>query len=490
MRLLLLIGVTGCAQVFGIDNTTGRDADPARVSVQMQKVQIGATVIKGPLDLSMQTATFLEDDGAGGFVKTPGEYQPPDTLSAAIPLGTPGAMFTLPDQPTPLKRLWTMPARNRSGNFAVFEHADPQDPYPTSALTLQITLPSAFVSGERFRIEAIGAWTARNLAEGTETPAPNIGASSFTTTLQYNTFGRMIGNMPARRISNSDVVVVERYVGNLLTGVHQAQSFDQTEGTDNITVAMSALTANLPFNAMVNGPSITQRFSAVRPTVGTPGISWSINAAPGYSVGSSAGVLLLAGGVDPTMNQMIMTMFPNPFESLSWPAIVQMTAVQSRTYTFMGFPVGLAAVMYTVAEPSSAAIAFDMPAGLPINLRANLTPLTTDGMTVALDLTKPVEIDAQLDKPNNTLYQISIYEVAPNAMMTAADKIHVIDGLTTGEAKFRVPPELFVVDHYYFVSFRSMQGGFTNAAMGDMQTLTLPYSVSAADSAVFKVVAP
>lgn len=489
MRLLLLIGVAGCAQVFGIDNTSGRDADPARVSVQMQKVQIGATVIKGALDLSMQSATFLEDDGAGGFATTPGEFQPPDTFSAAIPVGTPGVMFTTPNQPTPLKHLWTTPARNRTGNYVLFEHADPQEPYPTSALTLQVTLPTAFVSSERFRIEAIGAWSARNLTTGTETAPPDLGYTSFTTTLQYNTFGRMLST-PVRRISNSDVVVLERYVGARLTGVYQASSFDQTEGTDTISAMMSTLTANLPFNAMVNGPSITQRFSAVRPMVGAPAIAWTINASPGFSVGSNSGVMLLAGNADPALNEMIMTMFPNPFESLSWPAVVQLTARETRTYTFSGFPVVLAAFMYTVAEPSSATITFDMPAGLPINLRANLTPLTTDGMTIPLDLTKAVEIDAQLDKPNNTLYEISVYEVGVNTAMTGAEVTHVIDALTTGEAKFRLPPELFKVDHYYFVSFRSMQGGYTNAAMGDMQTLTLPYSVSAADSAVFKVVAP
>jgi hypothetical protein len=73
---------------------------------------------------------------------------------------------------------------------------------------------------------------------------------------------------------------------------------------------------------------------------------------------------------------------------------------------------------------------------------------------------------------------------------TAVVKTIVVDALATDGPKVRLPPELFQVGHYYYVDFRCIQGGFTNAASGDLQTLTLPYSVSRADSAVFQVVAP
>jgi len=487
-----LIGATGCAQVFGIENTTGKDADPARVSVQMQKVQIGATVKTAPLDLSGQTATFLEEDGAGGYTRTPGDYQPVDTFSAAIPVGTPAVLFTLPDQPTPFPRLWEMPARNRIGAFGVFEHDNPQEPSAASALTVQMSLPSAFVSSERFRIEAIGAWTGHAFVTGTETAPPDVGYTSFTTTLQYSTFGKLT-NMPVRRITSDDVVVVERYVGTLLTAVYQAPAFDQTDGPtpDSINAMMSALTPNLPFNATIKGATLANRLTAVNPRGATQAINWSIVASPGYSIGSNAGVLLNAGGVaDLTMDTTIATMYSNPFDTLTWHPVVTMSAFQNRTYMFMAMPLVLGAGMQTVAEPTSSSISFDMPAGLPITISANQMPLTSDGMSIALDLTKAVEFTAQLDRPTNTFYGLTVVEVALNSMMTGIDRIVVVDAITTGEAKFKLPPDLFKVDHYYYVTFRSSQGGYTNAATGDLQNFTLPYSNSAADSAVFKVIAP
>src|SRR5262245_14980466 len=96
MRLLPALLLAGCAQVFGIENTTPPDADPAKVTVTMQRVSIGATLQKAPLDMSMQMGSFLVDDGAGGYTKVPAQFQAPDTLAAAIP-GTPPALFTLPD---------------------------------------------------------------------------------------------------------------------------------------------------------------------------------------------------------------------------------------------------------------------------------------------------------------------------------------------------------------------------------------------------------
>jgi hypothetical protein len=149
----------------------------------------------------------------------------------------------------------------------------------------------------------------------------------------------------------------------------------------------------------------------------------------------------------------------------------------------------LSAGMYTVAEPSTS-LTLDLPAGLPINISANQVPLSTDGMMVMLDLTKPVQVEAIIDKPNSTLYLATLYEVALSADMMTVERKIVVDALTTGEPKLRFPPELFEVGHYYYIDFRTMQGGFMNAATGDLQTLTLPYSVSRADSAVFQVVAP
>jgi hypothetical protein len=483
---LLLLAASGCAQILGIDETSSPNVDPSRVSLTMQRWSIGASVVKNPQDLSAEMADFLVDDGAGSYAKLPGERTTVDMFSAALPTGTPPVLFSLPDLPTPYLRLWAQPARDRRGVFAAFEHPNPEPPLPSSAFMLTASLPSPYVGNESFRIEAIGAWMAGNVA-------PNQLADGLSTTITatvpYTSFGRLT-NSPAARITSADTVVLERYVGNQLTGVYQLPPFDQTDGTDPINATVSPVPANLPLTAMIMPATYTQRYSAVRPAVTGLAQSWSVNAAPGWSIGSSAGPRLHAG-VAAMTDTMVSTMFGNPFDGSGWRSLFQFSTSASRTHMFQGmFALGLSASMYTVTEPGTSTLMLDLPAGLPINIRANQIPLSIDGMMVTLDLSKPVEVDAITDKPNSTLYLVTLYEVALTADSMGVERKIVVDALTTGEPKLRLPPDLFQVGHSYYFDFRTMQGGFTNAATGDLQTLVLPYSVSRADSAVFQVVAP
>ncbi|HEY5945199.1 MAG TPA: hypothetical protein VIV40_06900 [Kofleriaceae bacterium] len=487
MRLLpatLLLAASGCAQLFGIDETTGPTVDPSRVSLTMQRWSIGGSISKNPLDLSKETATFLVDDGAGSFTKLPGELTNVDTFSAALPTGTPPVLFTLPDMPTPYPRLWASPARDRRGVFSAFEHPNPQAPLPNSEIMLTVNLPSMYASNEAFRVEAIGAWMTRGLLS-TELPAPDLGAMTINTMLPYASFSRATSSTAAR-ITSQDVVVVERYVGNTLTGVYQAPPFDQTDGIDPINANLVPVPANKPLTAMVMPSSYTQRYSAVRPAVTGLGMSWIVNAAPGWTLGTNVGPRLHANTVAAT-DTMISTMFGNPFESLDWRSLFQFTTQSTRTFMFQGMaPLTLSAGMSTVAEPTGT-LTLDLPAGLPINIRANQVPLSTDGMMVTLDLTKPVEVDAITDKPNSTVYFVTLYEVTLSTDGMSVERKIVVDTMTTGEPKLKLPPELFQTNHYYYFDFRCMQGGYTNAATGDLQTLALPFSVSRADSAVFQV---
>jgi hypothetical protein len=491
---LLPIAACGCAQLFGIDETSGPNVDPLRVSLSMQRYSVGASVSKNPLDMSMQSAEFLVDDGAGGFTRLPGELTGTDTYSAELPTGTPPVLYTLPDLPTPHKHMFATPNRDHRGVFAVFEHPNPAPPLPSSSIRLMATLPSAYASNESFRIEAIGAWMARGLAS-MELPAPDMMQTAINTTLPYTSFVRTTAS-PAARITSQDVVVLLRYVGNLLTGVYQVPPFDQTDGMDMITANLLVVPANKPLSAMATPAAYEQRFTAVRPSVTGLSQGWLVNAAPGWSIGASSGPRLHAGSITPPMmppqpaTAMVTTNFGNPFESLDWRSVFLFTVTASRTYMFMGtLALGLSAQLYMVTEPTGT-VTLDMPAGLPINIRANQVPLSLDGMMVMLDLTKPVEVDAITDRPNATFYLVALIEVAPSMDGMSATRTVLLDVATTGEPKVQIPPELFQVGHYYYFDVRSVQGGFTNAAMGDFVTYKLPYSVSRADSAVFQVVAP
>jgi hypothetical protein len=485
---LLLIAASGCAQLFGIDETSGPNVDPLRVSLNMQRWSVGASVSKNPLDMSMQSAEFLVDDGAGSFTRLPGELTAADTVSAELATGTPPVLFSLPDVGPPYKRILATPNRDHRAVFGVFEHPNPVPPLPSSQIKLTAILPTPYVSSESFRLEAIGAWMARGLVAA-ELPPPDMGMATINAPMMaYSTFARMTGS-PAARITSQDVVVLLRYAGNPLTGVYQAPPFDQTDAVDTITANLVAVPANKPLSAALTPATYIQRFSAVRPSVTGLSQSWIVTAAPGWSIGYNSGPRLHAG-TSAMADAMISTNFGNPFESLDWRSVFQFIATASRTYMFMGtLAVGLTAQMYTVTEPTGT-ITLDMPAGLPINIRANQVPLSLDGMTVMLDLTKAVEIDAITDRQSATVYHVALVEVAPSADGMTAEKRLLLDLTTTGEPKFRIPPDFFQVGHFYYFDFRSVQGGYTNAAMGDFVTYKLPYSVSRADSAVFQVVAP
>lgn len=482
----LLVTASGCAQLFGIDETTGPTVDPSRVSLSVQRYSVGASVQKNPQDLAMLMSAWLVDDGAGNFTKTAGEQTASGVWSAPLPTGTPPVLFTLPDLPAPITRLWAMPARDKKAVFAAYEHPNPQEPLPNSSIMLMATLPSGYASNETFRVEAIGAWASRGLVAADGLPLPDMGITTFASSLPYASFSKLT-NSPKARITSEDVVVVERYVGNLLTGVYQAPPFDQTDGADPITANLVPVPANRPIAAAVMPAIYTQRYGAVRPAVSGLGQSWIVNASPGWSIGAIAGPRLDAGTVAMT-DSMISTMFGNPYESLDWRSVLQFSTQATRTFMFMGtVATTLSAAMATTSEPANLST-LDFPPGLPINIRANQVPLSTDGMTVPLDLTKAVTVDAITDKPAATAYEATLYEVTTDGMTVT--KTIVVDALITGEPKAVLPADLFQVGHWYYVDFRTFQGGFVNAASGDLQTFQLPFTICRADSAIFQVVAP
>ena len=134
---------------------------------------------------------------------------------------------------------------------------------------------------------------------------------------------------------------------------------------------------------------------------------------------------------------------------------------------------------------TAAPLTFDSPAGLPITIQINATPLTGDGTQVMLDVTKPFVVDATLDRPTNTLYAATLIEV--DASGATVTKKAIADMVVVDKPEFKFPAGLLVAGHMYFVRVGCYQGGFTAAASGDPQTVTLPYSIGTLDSGVFTV---
>src|SRR4029077_2080189 len=85
------------------------------------------------------------------------------TWHADLPEPTP-VVFTLPDAPTPLPRLFAFPSRALRILFGVLEHPG-RSPAPDGAmLTVKAALDVATVATDSFRAFTVGSWTTRTFA--------------------------------------------------------------------------------------------------------------------------------------------------------------------------------------------------------------------------------------------------------------------------------------------------------------------------------------
>ena len=469
--LLAALPLAGCAQLFGIDTTTGPGSGSG-ATLSIQRVSVGAAVTKGPQDVSMEMASFLVGD-ASGLTLEPAMATAPGEWTANVS-GTPPALFTLPDLPMGAQHLYALPSHAMKGNLVAYEHPNSTMPTPNSALALNVTIPA--YNSEGLEVVAVGAWMSHTLA-GAEVPAAM--ATAIATTIPYSMFNPTVGNPPAR-ITMADVVLVLRYTGAALTGVLQATPFDQTDGTDNIGGNMTAVTADKTLSIPLP-TDLAQRYAALRPAVGAPGQAWSIRAAPGESVGVNAGVSLLTGA--PAMADTTITgMYGNPFESLGWPAVFTYATSASRTYMLNSIAVTLGASLSSVVDATATSAPLD--AGLATTILLGSTTLSTDGQMVTVDQTTPVEIKFISDNTTNTLYGVTIYELVMNG--TAYDRNPLIAAVST-TADFLFPAATLQTGHTYVITCGTEQGGFTNAATGDLQTRSFPVSHGSVDSAVFTV---
>jgi hypothetical protein len=185
MRLLpvsLLVGMTGCAQIFGIDKTSAPPSGAA-ATLALERRAVGATVIDAPLDLSGLTASWLVPDAGDPGARSPvmGAESEAGTWSADVE-GAPAVLFTLPDLPAPASHLWALQSRAMAGDFVAFEHADPQPAPMAAQLALNVTLPGPYdpAAGESFAVEVIGAWMRYGL-QAADLPA--MGAAALAPTM-------------------------------------------------------------------------------------------------------------------------------------------------------------------------------------------------------------------------------------------------------------------------------------------------------------------
>jgi hypothetical protein len=469
----------GCAQLFGLDETNGDGRLP--VSLQFERVSIGATIQRSPLDLTSNTATYLvpDDVAPSGLTRVPATQSGIDTWTADIFDATPPIEFDLPDFPAPIQRLWDYPNKTLLGGFNVFEHPDPQPAPPGAMLTVNVTLDVPTVGNEGFQLFTIGSWNIIGL------PAPVLGSlaeapPAFAMTTMQSFTGR-----PHEAITTADSVLVLRYVANDLTGALEVAPFDQT-GNDQITGAINAVTHDRMVDVKIDQTKIATRYSAARPAVPTVSVGWGIRASPGFEVGDNNGPLLQATAILPT-DTMIQVPYGNPFDAKGWKSTLTWSTNASRVFTPAGqtLPVTLFAGMFQFATDPTAGLVLDLPAGLPELISFDGMPLSSDGTPIAAP-THAVEVTFITDRPTNTLYQLQLFELVPNAAATALE-FHQKLGASGSQPKFTLPPELFEPGKIYTLRAVSVQGSFPNIATGDLRARDTPLAISFLDSAVIQV---
>jgi hypothetical protein len=257
--------------------------------------------------------------------------------------------------------------------------------------------------------------------------------------------------------------------------------FDQSDVTDTISGSMNPITADTPFDAAIDPAGLATRLGAARPAAtSAPGVAWSVSAAPGYSVGATAGVLLAAAPVAMT-DTTFSASFGNPFAMQHWQPMLTYFGVAARAFTTGGAMVTLTSSLVAIVDPARGIQLKTVAAGLPTAIALAGTALASDGMTVSVDPTQAIAIDITADAAS-ALYLAELDEIA--VVGTSATRTPVVS--VAGPATHLVlPPSVMQHGHTYVIVATCIGGGFANAASGDFQTFTLPVARGAATSGVF-----
>jgi hypothetical protein len=478
---------SGCAQLAGIDITQQAD-EPELASLTLSRISIGATLTTRPLDLGNLSASYLiaNPDAPDGFDRIMANVDPMTSNKwvAEVGEGTPPVMFTLPDYPESVPRIWALPYRDLVGAISVYEHHDPQPAMDPATLTVQATLPTPYAATESFQLLVVGTWVSRGFSGVMEVPA--VGATAFgPVPFAYTTTSRQT-NRPYEGITAADSTLLLRYVGTRLTGVMEGPPFDQT-GADMVMGTMSAVAATETLSATLNNMTVAARYTPLRPMMPAPAMSWALVAAPGFASANLNGPRLNSDTVLAADPSAISVPYGNPFVAKGWQTAFAWNTSSTRMYTPPGAPgpITLSAGLSQYATPSPD-MTLDLPAGLPELITLGQQPLSTDGVTIE----KPIKALAASfvvpPAPPNTLYQLVLYELVPNTAATALEHKHILS-MTSVEPSFLIPPEFFQSGRSYTLRAQTLAGGYPALETGDLTMRSLPAAMGYMDSGVVLV---
>lgn len=487
LAAIAAVGVlAGCAQLAGIDDTSGSglDATSARVSLQLQRVSIGATVERSPAVLTGQAADYLVADPLGelGTRAVPATVTGAamDTFTADLVAPTPIRLM-LPSLTQPV--IIDLPTPMVHAFYAVYEHRDPTPaPAPatiTVAATSDVVQPAG--GGSTFQFYSVGTWARRDVtAPAMDTTALGMGP------VPWSSFVTPTGAPATDALTAADPVFLLRYEGASLAAIADVTPFAQT-GTDTVSGTLVPVSADQTLAATVDSPAAAARFGAVMPAVPVPTASYAVTAAPGALFANQVGPQLVAGPVAVAGPAgPIGAQYGNPFAARSWRPVVTLTMVSNRTATVAAFAadVALPTLVQQVAE-AGPGLTLDLPAPLPTTIAIDGIALAADGMAVAKP-TAPVSVTVTTGPGAVTLYVLDLIELTQPAASMAIEQRATLTMYATSPM-MTVPAKFFEAGKHYVIRAITIAGSFPLIATGELTEHTLPLSLALHTSGVFEV---
>jgi len=487
--------LSGCAQLFGLEETSsggGDDAGPhtTDVSVQMQLISVGPTATRTPYDVSQLAASFLvPDPGPAGFKRVVATAAS-DTWSAPIPEGTPAMEINLGlDLPDLYRRLYAVEQRNLQVLYGIYGHTDAVAAPADAQLVVTLALPAPTDGTEGIQLYGVGTWANHGFAAGTDYAVGAQTIGPLAVPYAQAMWGSISGR-PLAKVTSADELLGLRYSGNQLTGAAEFPAFDQNDTMTTISATMTPVTA-APLDVHMSPSNLDMRLAMPTPKGTALAMSWSVNAAPGWEIANGTGPQLNAAGIALADPGAITAPFGNPFAAKGWKSVFTLGSNKARTYmvpSLMNLPATFYCGLNQIAEVVPG-LTLDTPAALPIVVSINTMPLATDGQTITLDPAKAVDLSVLADKTDALFYQFNIYELRVNAAMSGLET-HVAYVAVSDKIDVTIPNDVFVAGKTYFIRAHAIKGGYPSFNEGNLWNRNLPYSVGYLDAGVFTVSAP
>ena len=138
--LAVVLAGAGCAQVLGIDETTGGDSSR---TLEIVGIFDGGSLVMQPLDLSDETATWFVRDAADPTTLDTFPGTPATSFSgwsAAVTGSAPMIELTLPDVPTPYTHFIELPDSDDQAILGEFYYGHPSPQPPPADAAFDVTL--------------------------------------------------------------------------------------------------------------------------------------------------------------------------------------------------------------------------------------------------------------------------------------------------------------------------------------------------------------